>query len=77
MVAAQISRLAAVGVVRIVTSKNLGADVSIRNISLAKYVLKLTHRIIFSFRNFRTLELNQGGKDVGGPLCVYIKEDVK
>lgn len=43
MVAAQISRLAAVGAVRIVISKNLDENGFIRNISPAKYNLKLTH----------------------------------
>jgi len=71
MVAAQISRLAAVGVVRIVTSKTLDADVFIRNISPAKYLVKLTHRIKLSFTNFRTLGSNQGGGGiVGGPLVL-------
>ena len=66
MVAAQISRLAAVSVVSTITSKNLDADVFIRKTSSATYLLKLTHSIKHSFINFRTRGSNQGGR--GGCL---------
>ena len=74
MVAAQISRLAAAGAVRTVTSKNLDADVFIRNISPATYLLKLTHCIKLSFRHVRTRGSNQGeGKMLEGRyIYIYI-----